>query len=264
MCAAGIGYIGAMVAALGAAGKLPDQEAVDGSTENVAGLCLLPRVRNMIEHPADFQRAEIARQGEAGLPAITVLAAMSAEVGNIAGHARVLPDDGIVHRLAGSPVPHDRGLTLVGDANRCQICGMQSCLLQGASDYRFGSLPDLFGVMFHPAGVGINLLVFLASAAHDVACAVEDDETGAGRPLINRADVICHSSATPWIAFTRSAGAIRPALAVHKHCNRLRVGLHLASSLRVCVIEDIGQIACRCDLPALYNFCGIDGRLLSK
>src|SRR5207244_11465518 len=33
------------------------------------------------------------------------------------GGAAILPDDGVVDRLAGRAVPHDRGLALVGDAD---------------------------------------------------------------------------------------------------------------------------------------------------
>src|SRR5260370_1298685 len=70
------------------------------------------------------------------------------------GGAAVLPDDGIVDRLAGGAVPDDGGLTLIGDANAGQRAGLELGLSQrAAADFDRGR-PDLVRVVFDPTGPG--------------------------------------------------------------------------------------------------------------
>ena len=43
----------------------------------------------------------------------------------------VLPDEGVVQRLAGAPVPDQRRLALVGDADGGEVAGRQALLVPG-------------------------------------------------------------------------------------------------------------------------------------
>ena len=74
---------------------------------------------------------------------------------------------------------------------------MRFLRLQRLCDDFLGARPDLGGVVLHPAGLGIDLLVFLLGRGDDPAGAVEHDEAGAGRALIDCSDVIRHSFLLP-------------------------------------------------------------------
>src|SRR5690242_5051514 len=54
-------------------------------------------------------------------------------------------------------------------------------------------MPYLFRIMLHPPWPGINLFVFFLSRSDNPSGAIKHDETGAGRPLVNGADVGRHS-----------------------------------------------------------------------
>ena len=103
--------------------------------------------------------------------------------------AAVLPDDGVVDRLAGLAVPDDGGLALVGDADGRDVARPQP----GAAERldRDGDLrrPDLVRVVLDPAGLREDLLELLLRDADDGAVVVEHDGAGAGGALVEREDV---------------------------------------------------------------------------
>ena len=116
-----------------------------------------------------------------------------ANFGDIGGDASVLPDDGIVHRLAGLAIPHDGGLALVRNADGGQVRGVETALGQSLRDHGLGAAPDFLRVMLDPTGMRINLLMLLLGGGNDASGAVKDDETGAGGALIDGADVAGHA-----------------------------------------------------------------------
>ena len=91
-------------------------------------------------------------------------------------------------------VPDDGGLALVGDADGGEIAGHEAALLERVGDDFAGAAPDLIGVVLHPAGLRKDLFVFLLGDGDDAAGAVEDDESRAGRALVDGADVVGHVS----------------------------------------------------------------------
>ena len=52
--------------------------------------------------------------------------------------------------------------------------------------------PDLERVVLHPAGARADLLVLALLERGDLPVAVEQDEAGAGSPLVDRSDVAWH------------------------------------------------------------------------
>jgi hypothetical protein len=48
--------------------------------------------------------------------------------------------------------------------------------------------------MFHPAGLGVNLLVFFLINGDHFARVIKNHKAGAGRALINCADVLGHTT----------------------------------------------------------------------
>ncbi len=100
--AARIGDVGDVAAA---GGQVPDEPAVDGAEQDVAGGGFFAGARNGIEKPAQLQAGEVARQRKAGLVAQAVVAAVARELGDDGIHPRILPDEGIVQGLSGASCP---------------------------------------------------------------------------------------------------------------------------------------------------------------
>ena len=82
-----------------AAGELPDKPGVHGSEAELARLGLLAGAGHVVQDPADLGAGEVGVDDEAGLLAdeIGLVTQGVAEFGG----AAVLPDDGVVHGLAG-------------------------------------------------------------------------------------------------------------------------------------------------------------------
>ena len=117
--AAGVGHVGDVHAPVDAAGQVPDQPA--------SRCCRRPRRRSRRPRatPSTFSRIhwilppeKYVASGSPALRRITLAAGRraSSAAGDAVG-AGVLPDDRVVVRAAGLPVPHHGRLTLVGDAH---------------------------------------------------------------------------------------------------------------------------------------------------
>ena len=143
--AAGVGHVGEVHAAVGAAGQVPQQPAVDGAEQRLAGLGRradavdvgqdpLPACRRRSRWPAAVRSA----------PGSGRRARRRSSVADELGRPGVLPDDGVGVRLAGLPVPHDGGLPLVGDADGGEIGGAPGrARSRPAATTVCGALPDL-------------------------------------------------------------------------------------------------------------------------
>ena len=119
--------------------------------------------------------------------------------------ARVLPHDRVVDRLAGLAVPDDRGLALVGDADRLDVAGLGVGVGHRAVDDLARAAPDLGRVVLDPAGLRVDLLVLALIDVGDAAVLVEEDEARAGGALVDRADVLAHAAAPPGSSMAVSA-----------------------------------------------------------
>src|SRR5262249_17486779 len=101
------------------------------------------------------------------------------------GGPGVLPDDRVGERLAGRSLPDQRGLALIGHADRGQLVGAETSLAQSGRNHLLGRLPDLHRVMFDPAWRWIDLAMLAVGRAQGPAVTAEDNESGPGRPLVD-------------------------------------------------------------------------------
>ena len=108
-----------------------------------------------------------------GKPTETILTTISSQLVADPIGAGVLPDDGVKVRFAGVFVPDNGGFALVGDANSGNIPVFGTSFLERALDHVLCPGPDLHGVMFHPASLGIDLLMFHLVDADDAAAMIE-------------------------------------------------------------------------------------------
>ena len=97
-------------------------------------------------------------------------------------------------------IPNHRRFALIGDSDGGQVAGAEVALLHGLRNYLLGAAPDFFGIVLDPAGLRINLLVFFLGNRDDSSGLIENDEAGAGRALIDGADIAGHCTALPFFA----------------------------------------------------------------
>ena len=76
--AAGVGDVGGVEAAFDAAGEVPEEEGVDVAEEEVADFGAVAGSFDVVENPGDLEAGEVGGEGEAGLFAEAVLAAVCA------------------------------------------------------------------------------------------------------------------------------------------------------------------------------------------
>ncbi len=185
---AGVGHVGDVHAAARPAGEIPQHPGVGGAEDRVALLGVGAHAVDVLQNPLHLACGEVGGGRQPGLAPDDVAAAVAVQRRGDAVGAGVLPDDRVVIRPAGAPVPYQRGFPLVGDAQRGQVGGRQLCLVQRRHDHRRGSFPDLDGIVLDPAGLGQDLFVLELVAPDLGAVVVEDHAPRAGGALVDGGD----------------------------------------------------------------------------
>ena len=103
--------------------------------------------------------------------------------------AGIHPNEGVVIGFSGFPVPDHGGFALVGNADGGNIMRLEFGIDAGQRNDFEGIFPDFFGIMFHPAGLGINLLVFFLGHRNDGSLAVKYNAAGTGSALVDSGNV---------------------------------------------------------------------------
>ena len=174
-----------MHAAVDAARQVPQDPGVGVAEVEVAGLGALASTLDVVQDPLDLRAGEVGGQAQAADLAETIRALVALKLLDDVGGTHVLPDDRVVHGLAGVLIPHDRGLALVGDTHGGQVVAVDLRLLQGLRDDGTSGVPDLDGVVLDPARVREDLREFLLADRNDFTSVVEDDRAGRSRALVN-------------------------------------------------------------------------------
>ena len=137
-----------------AGGEAPEEVGVDGAEGEFAGFGAAAGAGDSVEDPGDLGGGEIRVQAEAGAAGDFGVVAVAGELVAEIGGAAVLPDDGVVDRVAGGAVPDEGGFALVGDADGGDA-GVG--LGQGGAGGGEGGGPEVCRVVLDPAGVGVVL-----------------------------------------------------------------------------------------------------------
>ena len=182
-----------------ATGQLPEQPAIDGAERQLTRLGARPGAGDIIQQPGQFGGGKIGIQQQAGLVPHHVFMASIPQTLTCRGGAPVLPDNGLGKWIPGLAIPQHGGFPLVGDANGRQLPGFQMGIAQGLLTQRQGIVPDLHGIVFHPAVMGKMLAELFLRLTAGPATAVEHNGAGTGGALVNGKDVR-HGSANPVIS----------------------------------------------------------------
>src|SRR5581483_7649539 len=86
----------------------------------------------------------------------------------------------------------DSCFALICDSNGGQVLRADATVPERLPDYALRAIPDFVDIVFDPAGLRIELLVFFLRGSDHVPFRITDGETGAGRALIDCSDVVGH------------------------------------------------------------------------
>jgi hypothetical protein len=167
-----------------AAGKLPDQPAVDRAAQQFAVCDPLLDGLIVIDQPADLGGRDIRHDYHAGAGLDIDLIPGDQFLAQRPG-ALILPDDGAAHRLACFFIPEYSCIALIGDANGVDLFRSDAAIPQGLGHYLQTHFPDLLRVVFHPAQLRKVLSDLGKGRGDDICLSVEDHRPGANGALVN-------------------------------------------------------------------------------
>ena len=173
------------------AGQLPQQPAVDGAKGELTLGRHRARIGHLVQDPLQLGARKIGVHEQTGfflngLGQPTLAQGLAGRFGTA-----VLPDDGLMNRLAGFAVPNDRGFPLVGNADGAHL---------GRANARFGQrlarrgqlgAPDFQRIVLDPAGLGVVLGKFLLRHRNHAAPHIKNDAARAGGALV-KCEQVCH------------------------------------------------------------------------
>ena len=177
-----------------AAGQPPEQERIHRAERKPALLGRRARAIHVVEQPADLGRREIRIEHQAGFVRDRGLVPGGAQRRAGVGGAPVLPDDGVMDRLAVDAIPDDRGLALVGDADAGDILGVDGGLGHGLAHGRDHARPDFLRIVLDPSRRRIDLAQFLLRDGDRRELGVEHDRPRRGGALIDGDEVGRHGA----------------------------------------------------------------------
>ena len=173
-----------------AAGEIPDHPRVDRAEQRFAALGRLRARRRRSRGSTAACDPEKYVAGGRPVRSRSSAACRLRARWTIAFAARVLPDDRVVPGTSGFRIPDDRGLALIGDADRGEVRApsVRRCAARRAitSSTRAAISQR---IVLDPAGLRQDLLVLELMAGDLGAALVEHHEARAGRSLIDGADV---------------------------------------------------------------------------
>lgn len=183
----GVGDVGDV---FGSAGHVPDQPGVDRPGEQLPVLGALPRPRHPVQDPGDLRAGRIGVDQQAGPVLPTAKALITGELFAQLGGPGVLPDDGVVDRFPGVPVPDDRGLALIGQPHGRDVVGGEVHVRQRHRHRPTGVVPDLHRIVLHPALLRHHLAVLELCRADHLPLPVDEHAARGRRPLVDGGDVL--------------------------------------------------------------------------
>jgi hypothetical protein len=193
--------------------QAPQQETVDGAERELTGRGPRAHTGHVVEYPRELGRGKIRICQQPGASRDQWLQSVMAQLLAGIGGAPVLPDDGRGHRLAAATIPHQRGFTLVrdADAERCMTPLFESVDHLAQADE--GALPDVFGVVLDPAITRKMLGEFALRECDGIACQIERDTARTGGALVEREQYL-HAGSSPapcggmmFVIKTRTSGS---------------------------------------------------------
>src|SRR6185312_145359 len=96
----------------------------------------------------------------------------------------VLPNNGIIHRVAGFAVPYNGGFPLVGDAYGANVFPVNAHFGSSLGGYTGLRRPNFRGIVFHPTRLRKNLRKFFLSDRPYLPFVIKDNGPGTRGALV--------------------------------------------------------------------------------
>ena len=184
--AAGIGVVSGKRPA---GGQTPDEPAIDGAEEKFPGLSLGTGTWNIVEKPADLACTETGIDLQARTLFNQLLhTRLLAPLATQFSATGILPNQCMIDWLTRQLVPSYDGLSLVGDGEGI-VVGIEITAFEQPTDGLDGVGINLLGIMFHPSGLRIILLVSHRGAREQLALLVKEKRLGSRCALVNSNDI---------------------------------------------------------------------------
>ena len=177
-----------------AAGQSPDKEAVDRAKREIALLGQRARVLDIVEQPRDLRRGKIGIEQKPRPFRDKAFEALRLELGAMRRGAAILPDDGVVDRLAGLAIPDQRRFPLIGDADASQVRGVAVRFAQRLAPRLQHASPDVLGIVLDPSLPRENLGEFPLRHRDRRSVGAEDDGASRCRALIDDENASLHAA----------------------------------------------------------------------
>ena len=172
--------------------QFPKQPRVHCPEADLAGFRPGAQARHLLQQPLDLAPREVGINHQAGACPHRGLPFPRLERVADPRRPSALPHDGVADRLPGGAIPQDGGLALVGDPDGGDLRSLHS---RGGDRFPcHGKLafPDLQRVVFHPAGLGVDLPDLALSQRDNPGLPVEQDGPRARGALIQSENVRLH------------------------------------------------------------------------
>ncbi len=139
---------------------VPYQPGIDGAECQTPLISQLLRAFDVLQYPADLGSRKIGVDQQAGLGADGFSQAVGFQLIAKCGGATVLPDDSVIHSLAGFAIPDHGSFTLVGNADGGNRSAVQTDVGRGLGRNANLGRPDFLRVMLNPTRLRIDLAEF--------------------------------------------------------------------------------------------------------
>lgn len=177
------------------AGKVVQQPRINGGEGELASVVALLDLLDVVEHPSDLDTGKVGGKGQTTELGDLVRALLGLELLDSLAGSGVGPHNGVVEGLAGLNVPENGGLSLVGDTNGLDVSNLdaeRSHLLGHGAHTLQARGDELFGIVLHPSGVGVDLGELDLVRGNGLSVGRKENESGGSGSLVECAYVGCH------------------------------------------------------------------------
>ncbi len=176
-----------------AARQPPDEEGIDRAEAKLALLRPLARALHIGEQPGKLGAGKVRVEQQTGALGENLLMPGLLQLVAKLARTSILPDNGIVQRLAGFAIPDQRRLTLVGDADGGDVGALETGFVQRLLDRPDDRFPDFLRIVLHPTGIREDLPKLLLACPGYLHGLIEDDRARGRGALVNGDNVAAHS-----------------------------------------------------------------------
>ena len=167
------------------------------------------RAGDAIQQPLQLRAGEVGVGYEPGAVADHIAQTVRLQALHQRRGAAALPYDGVRERPSAVALPEQRGLALIGDADGLDVRSGDARARNGLLQRVHLTFIDGLRVVFHPAGLGIDLRKFDALRGDGPRRFVEYDGARAGGALIQSDDVLHAASSLGKLDEMKPAAARR-------------------------------------------------------